>query len=320
MSKLKMFEQKDITLVDDLDETKKDKEYKIIIDTDQESLYELIIDLSNSLPTRIRCVELFFSKFGQESLVDTVNRLAMMYQFSGTKLLETYLYEICTNCNISPFLKLMAAKSLCSFNPKKIYGYKALDTVCQNLEGIATPCQIDAVCLLMMHSSYKTKSRNYFCNIINDLKLNCDYRYKTILSLENKDIPKRAFFLHEAALEFLNNINNMTLYRILAGQYLIQKCELTKKEGEHIELIVMSFAQDPDLDYNLRADAADVVLRLGSPNNKETAREIIMMLGRRDGTIKTIFDNAQNVHVTEIEQSVLEALEFLASIHGIDQS
>ena len=76
----------------------------------------------------------------------------------------------------------------------------------------------------------------------------------------------------------------------------------------------MSFAQDPDLDYNLRADSADVILRLGSDENKETAREIIMLLGRQDGNVKTIFDNAQNVHVDSIEDSVLDALEFLSSI------
>ena len=58
----------------------------------------------------------------------------------------------------------------------------------------------------------------------------------------------------------------------------------------------MSFAQDPDLDYNIRADSADVLLRLGSEDNKTTAREIIMILGRDGGTGRTIFDNTQNVN------------------------
>ena len=68
---------------------------------------------------------------------------------------------------------------------------------------------------------------------------------------------------------FFNNQKNRTLYRILAGQYLIQKCKL--KNTQDIELILLSFSQDPDLDYNLRADAADVILRLGSLQNKITS-------------------------------------------------
>ena len=81
----------------------------------------------------------------------------------------------------------------------------------------------------------------------------------------------------------------------------------------------MLFAQDPDLDYNLRADSADVILRLGSIDNKTTAKEIIMMLGRQDGDVKTIFDNAQNVHIDEIEKSVIEALEFLSELPVISK-
>ena len=121
--------------------------------------------------------------------------------------------------------------------------------------------------------------------------------------------------MKESTYEFFNNNANRTLYRILAGQYLIQKCEINDSDREHIEITVMSFAQDPYLDYNLRADAADVILSLGSNDNKILAREIIILLGRQDGTVKTIFDNAQNVHVDEIEKSVLEALEFLSSIN-----
>jgi len=107
----------------------------------------------------------------------------------------------------------------------------------------------------------------------------------------------------------------MTLYRILSGQYIIQNCELKHHEKEKIENELMNFAQDPDLDYNLRADSADVILKLGSDNNKLTAREIIMMLGRETGEGKTIFDNAQNVHVDKIEESVLEILEFLSGLN-----
>ena len=303
----------DVTLITDLQSSVEESK-TIIIDRDQESLSELIVDLSLPIETRIQGIEMYFANFGQEESNEIINRLSMMYTMSGTKILEKYLYDMCMKCKISTFLKITAAKSLCYFNPEKELGYKALDTVCKDMEDVATPCQIEAVCLLMLHTTYKKQSLQYFCNIINNLKLDCDYRYKTILSLENKEIPARVYFIKESALLFFKNQNNRTLYRILAGQYLIQKTKIKGKELEQTELTLMSFAQDPDLDYNLRADAADVVLQLGSEENKKTAREIIMMLGRQDGDVKTIFDNAQNVHVDEIEQSVLEALEFLSGI------
>jgi hypothetical protein len=303
----------DVTLIADLQSSVEESK-TIIIDRDQESLSELIVDLSLPIETRIQGIEMYFANFGQEESNEIINRLSMMYTMSGTKILEKYLYAMCMKCKISTFLKITAAKSLCYFNPEKELGYKALDTVCKDMEDVATPCQIEAVCLLMLHTTYKKQSLQYFCNIINNLKLDCDYRYKTILSLENKEIPARVYFIKESALLFFKNQNNRTLYRILAGQYLIQKTKIKGKELEQTELTLMSFAQDPDLDYNLRADAADVVIQLGSEENKKTAREIIMMLGRQDGDVKTIFDNAQNVHVDEIEQSVLEALEFLSGI------
>lgn len=287
----------------------------ITIDDDLSDVHECLMDYSIDLDHRLNLLNEYYKKYNETDTMELISRIATIYQFSGTKLLEKYLYEMCMQCKISALLKITAAKSLCYFDPKKELGYKALDTVCQDMEDVATPCQIETVCLLMLHKKYKKQARDYFCKIINKQDLECDFRYKAILSLENKEIPERSYFIYEAILEFFNKSSNMTLYRILSGQYLIQKFKLEEKVRENTELTLMSFAQDPDLDYNLRADSADVILSLGSPENKTTAREIIMMLGRQDGNVKTIFDNAQNVHVDEIEQSVMEALEFLSSIN-----
>ena len=287
---------------------------KTLLDTDQESLSNYIMDFSLELKTRINSLELFYKQFGQEETLELVNRLATLFQFSGTKVLEKYIYEICVNSNISTLLKITAAKSLCYFDVKKEIGYVALDNICKNMSDVPTPVQIDAVCLLMKHKKYKKQSRDYFCSIINNDKIDCDYRYKAILSLENKDILTPIYFLKESAQEFFNHKSNRTLYRILAGQLLIQKCKITVKESKNVETTILGFSQDVNLDYNLRADAADVILRLGSLENKVIARDIIMILGRQNGHVKTIFDNAQNVHIDEIEESVLDALEFLSSI------
>jgi len=303
------------TFIGDLDDCSDNSFVLTILDMkNTKNVNEFLLDGTVPLENRIQTLDKYYETCGESQCMEIINRLSTMYIFSGTKMLEKYLFSICINCNLPSVIKLIPAKALCSFNPEKELGYKALNHVCQFMENVATPCQIDAVCLLMRHASFQQNSRDYFCSIINNDRLDCDYRYKTILSLENKEIHNRPYFLHEAVSEFFNNIKNKTSYRILAGQYLIQKCEVTEDERSDVELTLMSFAQDPDLDYNLRADSADVLLKTGSPENKNTAREIIMMLGRHEGNVKTIFDNAQNVHVDEIEKSVLKALEFLAGI------
>jgi hypothetical protein len=306
-----------VTLITDL-EMLTNEENSFILEEKEDVLKDVIIDLSTSLGNRIKALDLFYSKYGEEKSLELINRLTTMYTFSGTVVLRAYVYEICVNSHISPFLKIMCAKSLCYFDSKKEIGYKALDYVCKVMKSdVATPCQIDAVCVLMKHKKFKTKAREYFVAIINNLDLDCDYRYKAILSLENKEIHNSSYFIKEALYEFFQNKKNMTMYRILCGQYILNMKEykLLVRERKNIEFTLMTFAQDPDLDYNLRADSADVLLRLGSNENKKTSREIIMMLGREgNGENKTIFDNAQNVHVDEIEESVIEVLEYLSSI------
>jgi hypothetical protein len=119
------------------------------------------------------------------------------------------------------------------------------------------------------------------------------------------------YFLFHAQLAFLFNESNMTYYKILSGQYLLQKFSQQIKE-QNVETCLLSFAEDNDLDYDRRADAADVLLQLGTPEMKQRCREIIMTLGAVKGHVRTVFDNAQNVHTEEVEASVSEALEFFS--------
>lgn len=310
-----MSEDTHVTLITELSESRIEEIVKISNNVSKESLSEIIMDLGSPPETRLGAINLFYDKYGQETILELINRLSTMYTFSGTKILEKYLYEMCVKSDISSFLKIKCATSLCYFDPEREIGYNALDSVCKNMgKDVATPCQIDAVCLLMRHKKFKTKAKNYLCVITNDQDIDCDYRYKTILSIEGKGIKNCQYFIKEVTMTFFDNPGNRTLYRILAGQYMMHKSKLLDRERKKIEGVIMEFTQDPNLDYNIRADAADVILRIGSEDNQKIARNIIMMLGREGGKNLTIFDNAQNVHIDEIEESVIDALEFLSSI------
>ena len=295
-------------------------EFLSVQDFSEDKLQGIIFDFTNSQDDRFKAIELFYKLKGEE-ILEIINRLNQMYIFSGTKIIEKYLFKLCIDSVIPSYLKIECAKSLCSYQPRKDMpplskesikmSHMCLDKVCQNLEGVPTPRKVEAICLLMKYEEYKINSRNYFCNIINDQSIECEFRYKTILSLENLPIVNLIYYLTESATEFIKEKRNRTSYRILASQLLIVKCKI--ENTFEIERIVLSFALDNDLDYNLRADAADVLLRYSS-TFKEQAQEIIILLGRHLGDVKTVFDNAQNVHIEEIEDSVMQGLEFLSSI------
>ena len=340
------------TLINKVIEDDKD-EIKDEFVFDETKLSKYIMDLSLDQKIRINALEMYFENNKEES-IEIISRLTGMYQFSGVRTIQNFLITICTeNVKIDVLLKLECAKSLLSFteyeediakddddelksikeesnnqikerNSKRLeIGYNALNVICSLIiviKEFPTPCKIDSVFLLMEWQTYKEQSNTYFKLIINNLDLNCDYRYKIILSLEKriKDDTKDyyMYFIKNACLDFLSNEENKIMYRILSAQYLLQNCKdyITQNEVENIFKTLYSIAENEDNEYNLRADAADTLLRFGNTEYKNKAEEVILLLGRIDGNVRTIYDNAQNVHCKEIESSVLEALEKILSI------
>jgi hypothetical protein len=389
-----------------------DEKFEINTEIDYDNLPEVVMDLSRDVTVRLNALEEYYNQEG-DSAIEVLSTLTGMYQMSGSKLIEQFLYRVCTHGQISPFLKLEASKSLLDYEEledgsdsdeeeseiehriyrdlqtqkrngeQKILGFKALDCVCYDLTTMPTPCRIEAICRLMESDEFKTNANSYFREFVRDENVNCDFRYKTILTLENvganlmrkeireyfydkefiehiyeilkpvisKLFPKtklivsnkrlwneildrleyddlrgiykekfpnkptgRDFFIQEAQLAFVFHEPNITYYRTLAGQYLLQKCALNETKRFNVETQILEFARDEELDYDRRADAADVLLHVGSDSMKQHGRDVIMELGRVDGTVRTVFDNAQNVHTEEVEESVAEALEFLSAL------
>lgn len=305
-----------------------------------EYLYKNILDFSIDNYLRLDLFLKFYSQNIKNDSIELLYRITGIYQFSGSKILENFLHLFIIKPDISGIFKLEAVKSLllyCEVEPlpeknetedekkireyntseinirnniRKVSAYNALDYICSflNESDVSIPCQIDAIFILMKSQKHKENANSYFKNIINKENIDCDFRYKTILSLEKKDIEEYKFFMQNACLEFLKNSRNKTMYRILSSQYLLQNYS---ENIDHIQDIILSFANDNDLDYNLRADAADTLLNLGSEKYKKDARDIIICLGKVDGKVKTVFENAQNVHTSEIEKSVSEILQVI---------
>jgi hypothetical protein len=159
--------------------------------------------------------------------------------------------------------------------------------------------------------------------IINGMMSNkaieCEFRYKFLRSLCNNTRYKDCFVI-DSHLAFVKCTSIYTRYRILASQYLFQHSS-TSIDASHlldvkeVEQICQSFALDSTLDYDLRADSADLLIRLGpSPESKEIGRAVITMLGRSVGGKSTIYTNRQNVHEETISASVEAFIKYLMTL------
>ena len=321
-----------------------EKEENDEIDTsDQSKWISIILDNTVKNRTRLHVLEKYFELVSEHDTIEIINKITGIYQFSGSKIVENFLYLIAVESNLSSFLKLECAKSLLSFEEleegsdsdddeelaqiksesdaqirernavRKKLGFQVLNDVCSNMSDMPTPCCIEAVFLLMTTNDYKDQCVEYLCSLLSDVELECDYRYKILLSVEkHPSIENKEFYLYNGLFCFLLFQKNMTMYRILAGQYLLQKLKLEEEDITEIQQIILSFASDEELDYDRRADASDLLLQLGTPEMKLKGREIINHLATMKGIVRTVFDNAQNVHTVEIENSVMHILEFLA--------
>ena len=308
---------------------------------DKDKLGEVIMDFSFPQDYRTSALEHFAEKYNTD-IAEIVNKITGMYIFSRTKMLEEFIQHICIHSKLHNDLKVILVKALCSH--KQDIAYTTLNVVCKDLSNVPTPVQVDTVKILFNSVEYRSNGLLYFVNIINNQDIDCDFRYKTILGLEhdNEDteslisspedsederentrisymndliMGKNKYIIHvikQSMLSFFYNSDNKMMYRLLAGQYLLQNCCNDKEEIENIENVVIDIAEDPSVEYNTRADAADVILQLGV--DKQRAQRVIMILGNVEGKARTIFENAQNAHYDEFAKSVNEGIDFLNTI------
>jgi hypothetical protein len=287
-------------------------EEKIVLD--EENLTPIIMDLSIEISSRITAINMFYHKYGHE-IIETLNKLTNLYETYGTKLLRHYLYSIAVDTVIDPLLQSLCARALYSYNNRDELAFDSIAKIYPKLgTNIGTPYRIEFAKMLMYSEKHKENAKNYFCQIIDDNNLNCDFRYKTIVDLEKMEGDMTWYICHALLIFIVNKINKPN-FRIISGQYLLCKCVLDEEKRLGVENILLDMCGDESLQYNSRADAADVILQYGSSQSKKKASAVIIELGkqgRRNGN--DIYNNAQNVHVKEIEESVLSALEFLQTI------
>ncbi len=163
-----------------------------------------------------------------KNVVEITNRLKQYVSLLWNKTNSTVLIEISLNSKLSDTLKILSAKCLCDQTPTEKM-FQILDQTVSKLKNIPVPCEVDAILFLSHHEKFIKNVKKYFCKVINRQDIECDYRYKCILSLEHLEISEKdqKYLLKESQWAFIKETQNLTVYRILSAQYLLQKCKLS---------------------------------------------------------------------------------------------
>lgn len=295
-----------------------------------ENYTTIYLDFSLSLPTRMDSLRFFKTV---EEISEFLKRLISIFSMSMSKVIEQYIHEIALKSQFPISLRLELARDF-TFCKDDDSFFHPLDSLMPEMINSDIPSikKVEAICALMRCRKYRESALLYWFCFIDNQEIDCEYRYKTIVSLKNTysmrkiwvDKEERArldedyeFFDKNALFHFALNINNIPTMRILASQSILVKYNI----DDNILEALLSISNDQSVEYNTRADATDVVLRYGTDEYKALAKDIIINLGRTGrGEVRTVYENAQNAHGESIEQSAIQCFEKIAKLKLIKKN
>ena len=252
----------------DLDEMYIEEKNDYIEDDDlQESIFDFDIDEE----IRIDCIERYL-KIDPDNMKNIINRMKSMYMMSGASLLNDFLVNVCKKSTIDNHIKLECILSLLDINDS-IGNYKCLDYLLTNLQNIYTICRRNAIMRLIQCKELKEEASMHVFKYLTDVSIEMNNRYEFILDIK-KNIDGELDKLHtvRASYIFIHDKLIMIRYKILCIQNLLINYKVENQM--YFESKLLQFAQDKELSHEIRSDAADVILNIGTDNNQQTARSI----------------------------------------------
>lgn len=294
-----------------------------------DNVLDKLLDTSADMDERLALLD-SFSEDNELNTFDLFNRLSNVYMITPMRSIGKYLLNIIQKTKLSFNQKLEVAKQMCYSSTEAVEGFDSLIWLIENepkFNDLNVHQQFEAVSVFARRRS--EKATQLIIKFVNNENIEQEARYKFVLALDHyaqlrkddmykytdyitdqiKSINEDTIFYQTtAATNIFNNDGFLIFYRVLAGQLLLQ---LGVSNDGKTEDKLLSFADDDELDYNRRADAADVVITLSSISDyKDKAAAILIKLG---GSGLTVYDNKQNVHSRAIDESVEKGINFLFS-------
>ena len=269
---------------------------------------------------------------GREMLIRWRDMLPFIRGEEQNSLIKL-LVLVCKSPNIDSHERSVTAVTL--------YNQACLDVCFQCFEAIAVDksvlikYRIDACRYLVGSDVQENKelAQEILIELVEDQSLPSDFRYtniiagfisktgiSTYLNVSKIKIAYDEEFVYGLQSSFFYEHRNGVRERILSGQHMLDMSGevVSEDEKKNIGEELLEIAGDVTQEENVRADAADVILRLGTPDQIVKARNIITELGYSAvggkskslmDRVKTIYNNSQNVHDDSIGESVNKFIE-----------
>lgn len=268
-----------------------------------------IFDFSLDLNIRL---DLINNLEKEDEVIEVVNKLCSIYEQSKINSLRKNIIEIVTKSKIKDNFKLLLVFSLYNCNPSDIMVLNLFSEL-TNSESINVFQKINIIKILMNNENSLQNGLNKFTTtVLNSNLISSEQKFKAILSLET-DIKEWIFVTSESILSFYKNENNNIRHRILSVQLLLSKCEkiVSEETKQNVFKFLLEISKNGKETLNTRADSTDLLLKYSKDEVLAEAKKIIKELGKTKEI--GFYGNAQNVHTSEIAESVEKSIEKLQS-------
>lgn len=289
------------------------KNTKTIIDstTDINELIYILYDGDENSKIKCEALDIIYS-IDKDIALENINKIRNMCMFEFSKMLEDTIIDIVLYSRIPNDLKYQCSISL--YEEKPEYSFKCLEFLALHANNLVYPIKINIFKILFSSLDY-VHLLSTFESLITDLNYDVETRYKTMIEFSKcekilSEYIQRIFwhfFLHECSIR----------YKILTCQYILQNKCSSKDNINQLQIYCVELATNSQLDYSLRADVSDLLIRSGDDSSKKIGLSIIKELGTQNK--KTIFySNSENVHDEKIDESVNDAILQIASHKLLD--
>jgi hypothetical protein len=209
----------------------------IFEEEEDETLNHISCNMFHDIDTRMDAIK----KLSYSETMETINTLCAMYILSNLNSIRTYLIKICVETNIETLSKLKSISLIIDsyeLNEDKIKeNFNTLSLILQVNKDIPITSIINYAHVLMRSPDHIEETLKILIDIIETDTLDNEFRYATILSLENVEQSSSPvdFYISKLCSNFLQNKDNSLSFRMLSAQYILQKCkEYDSELGEVI--------------------------------------------------------------------------------------
>lgn len=164
-------------------------------------------------------------------------------------------------------------------------------------------------CLISLIDNAEISSKDRYALIVGYIKRT---GLASIMNAGKLKVPYNEGFVYGLQSAFIHNESTNIRDRILSAQHILgmSKDTVSDDEKDRIVKLLLDIALDKANTENTRADAADVVVRMGKQESIYQARKIIVELGYSSigkgilKNVKHLFNNSQNIHTISASSMV----------------